>query len=779
MQITSQARRSFVALAGLALLVLLMFADVLLAGGSQVLGNLTTDLRYQFIAWRQFGFSELANGNLALWNPHVFGGAPYFGGFQAALLYPPNVLFLVLPLPQAVNWSIALHVFLMGAFMYAWMRWRGLGTEASFFAGVLAMFGGTYFLHIYAGHLPNLSAMVWAPLILMVIDAVFSAGLQTDSSKVDLARWLMLGMVVVALQILAGHPQYVFITAIAAGVYTVLRLFETSRRAFAFGALLAVGVGGLLLSAVQWMGGLAANQETIRSVPLPFEFAATYAFPPENFLTFFAPSFFGNWGGHLSYWGRFEFWEMSLFIGVTGFVCASYGAIRGDRPIKALLLAAAIMLVLALGRHTPLYHLLYTYVPGFDKFRGMSKFVFPASLFLIAVAAHGLDHLSRVAHIPFGVHFGIWILAGGALLAAASVRIFNWQILVQAVMATGESYMTSAAGFDADFLSRTRAIASLSLAGAGVIAAALAVLLHRAGAARRTPTIIIALAIVEMFVFARDFRDTFDAKVSTDGVIASYLSQHPGDYRILNTNNPNGGSLIGAQDIWGGDPGVVRRYAEFMSFTQGGEPDKVTQFIAFRHMDSAYRMLRLRYAFFAQNGEIKVKEIPDPMPRLQLISQYLVLPERDEIFTAMRQPGFDPSRQLILEQEPLPKPVGWAPDGAVRVTASATDWMEIEADLKSPAILLMTEVYTDSWRAVALAGSAQQHYQLMPANYILRAIPLSAGNHKIRVEYAPIAFRVGLLITVGAWVIFLAVVTVWMMLKLRNRRRTLARTTAS
>ena len=95
-------------------LALAMFADLLFAGGTRVLGYPGSDMFLQYFAWREFGFRELAKGNLALWNPHIFSGAPYFGGMQGALLYPPNWLFLVLPTAVAINWTVALHVFALG-----------------------------------------------------------------------------------------------------------------------------------------------------------------------------------------------------------------------------------------------------------------------------------------------------------------------------------------------------------------------------------------------------------------------------------------------------------------------------------------------------------------------------------------------------------------------------------------------------------------------------------------------------------------------------------------
>ncbi len=74
----------------LAALTLAMFAGVLLLPGDRVLSKFGEDLSTEFVYWRQFGFQELRAGHLVLWNPHVFSGVPFFGGFQAALLYPPD-----------------------------------------------------------------------------------------------------------------------------------------------------------------------------------------------------------------------------------------------------------------------------------------------------------------------------------------------------------------------------------------------------------------------------------------------------------------------------------------------------------------------------------------------------------------------------------------------------------------------------------------------------------------------------------------------------------------
>ncbi len=117
------------AAAVLAVVALAFFAPVLFgpfhlpAGG----GDLASFLfpMYRFIA------ASLSAGDLPLWNPHQYGGAPLAADNQSGLLYPPHLLlFLVWPrFPYAaLEWSVALHVWWAGLGMYALLRgWRSSG----------------------------------------------------------------------------------------------------------------------------------------------------------------------------------------------------------------------------------------------------------------------------------------------------------------------------------------------------------------------------------------------------------------------------------------------------------------------------------------------------------------------------------------------------------------------------------------------------------------------------------------------------------------------------
>src|SRR5207247_9070449 len=149
-----------------------------------------------------------------------------------------------------------------------------------------------------------------------------------------------------------------------------------------------------------------------------------------------------------------------------------------------------------------------------------------------------------------------------------------------------------------------------------------------------------------------------------------------------------------------------------------------------------FAMPRLRNAVGHRANELKIVNAPDPaISHLHLVSSYRVLPDRNAIFDALRSTAFDPAREVILESEPEPRPSPSESAGTARIVAASTDALEIEADVEQPAILLITDAFTQSWRAVALPGSVQTNYKLVPANYILRAVPLLAGHHHLRVEY--------------------------------------------
>ncbi len=730
-------------LAGVLALALLLPDDLFLSAAG-------TDLTGQFAAWRAFAADSISAGHLPLWNPYTYAGQPFLGDFQSAELYPLNVIFLFLPLVQTLNLSFLLHLLILAWGMGYWCTRRGFHPAACALAGFTAALCGPVFPHLFGGHLASVCSMAWAPWILIFLE---------NAWRGPARRPLLLAAMGVCLQILAGHPQYVFYTAIAAGLNALA--FSVTDRSLIRRALpmtVVVYAGAAALAAAQLLPGFAAAAESVRQGKVEFSFASSFSFPPENLLTLFAPWFFG----HLpveTYWGRIYLWEASVFMGVSGVILALFalGDREHRRPARRDLAVAALLFLLALGGHTPLLRILYDYFPGFGSFRTLAKFSFPMLLFVILMLGAGADAVVRgrlerkfFARGVLAVSLLV-VVAGGYLVVSpegiAALRSF--------IVGTHESYLGRVGYPPEPALATLGAGAAHSLLLAGGLGLIIGTSLM---AGLRRPEfrwVPLALLPLEMLSFAWGGLGTSRWPEVMPDILAAYVEAHPGDYRVLNFDREDNGYFLGAPDLWGNDPAVLKRYAEFMTFAQQGPMDHVTQYVEFKYLPPILSLVRFRFAFVHADKGYQIVEGRGALPRVLLVQHYQVLPNRDAVFAAFAKPDFDPRQTVLLETEPTPRPQPSAIASTAKVTDSTTDSLSIEADTPAPAILLITDLYSRDWRARPLPGSTQDHYDVLPGDYIVRAIPLAAGHHHLMVVYDPPSWHTGLLVTAVAWLIWL------------------------
>ncbi len=76
-----------------------MFVDALVRG--RVIAP--NDGYMQMLPLRVLAARSLRDGHLPVWNPYSFSGFPLLAEAQVAALYPPNLLFVVLPVALANN----------------------------------------------------------------------------------------------------------------------------------------------------------------------------------------------------------------------------------------------------------------------------------------------------------------------------------------------------------------------------------------------------------------------------------------------------------------------------------------------------------------------------------------------------------------------------------------------------------------------------------------------------------------------------------------------------
>lgn len=697
--------------------------------GHIVLSKAVDDLANQSLWWRKFGFGEFAQGRFPLWNPRLFCGAPFFGDFQSALLYPPNWLYLVLPLPFAVNFGIALHVFLGGLFTYFWVLKRGAHPLSALMGGFLFMFGGAYFSRIVPGHLPNLCEMVWIPVILLAVDAY-----RTERKF----HWLLLGMAGFALQVFAGHVQYLYYTAVFTAVYAVCTMPAQKKIPFLSGFLL-MGLGGALIGAVQLLAGWDAAAESLRNHKLPIDIVDIADMTPERLWCLVWPDLFGHWN---DYWGGGFYWEGVVVLGLTGFVLALFGIQSGHQPQKKFFIFSALfMALLAVGKRTPLFIAFYHWFPLFASFRGVGKVDILITLCLIALAVMGMD---RVMKNPDQARqwakplFKGLVFMAGLSLVFYGVNFFAGPRLMS-------KWGHQAAGVSVDFLRSTLVLGILYLLCRFI---------------PRHPSLRIALVVLaclEPFLFAWNARPFFDYQVfqaKADAVERLYRDD-PGDYRVLADSS---NYTLGTKgfDIWGDDPVVPNRYAKFAAAVEQCDPDQAFMLKSqFQKFTPALGLVRLRYVLNEKGEGLEPeKETWKEAPRA-FVSDWWSVEPMDETIRDAARTGFDWRKTVLLETDPGISAQAVSLKAQVQVKDLSSDEMEITASLNKPAILVITDNYSRGWKASALPGSTQSSFKVLPADGFLRGIPLQAGNQHLLLEYRPWVFVIGKWISILSLTLFL------------------------
>ncbi len=719
-------------LAGLFFLVVTVFffRHFLSLSGTMVVSKITDDLAGQFVWWRQFGFDELKKGHLALWNPRLYCGEPFFGGFQSALLYPPNWLFMCLPLPFALNFSMALHVFLAGWFTYLWVSARGSHPVSALMGGLMFMFGAAYVLHLVPGHLPNLCTMVWIPLIFLAIDQ-YRKELKT--------KWILMGMAVMALQVFSGHIQYVYYTGVITAIYALCNLPEKKKLQF-LGGISLIYIGAVLLSAVQLMAGWAAMVEGARSQTLDIGFLDIADISPERLWCLLMPEFFG---GYQAYWGGGMYHEGVVFVSVTAFVLALFALkVSPNQQKKFFVFLILGMLAVAVGTRLPFFVLFCKYFPLFDHFRGIGKLNIFITICLIALSAMGMDEVFRNPS-------SLGKLASGAFKGALVFMAVGFIFVIVPRFGLPRH-------FDPFLIHIPQMVWGIWQCALTLLVLAGMALLGLRWKPMRYG--FVALAFLELFTFASANLPSFDLTALRKEVskIQTLYDQDPGDYRVY-TRSTNYALGTTGGSVWGDDPAFTLRYNRFSTQKENNRFYYPHEDDANPPWSKAMEMTRLKYVLFKEQGSwVPEKTGLHPVARAELVHHWTVKP-MDEVFPALMDSRFNPRESVYLESDPGMQTGSAKQKGQVALKDISSDAVEISAQVASPQILVISDCYSKDWKASAAADSTQRTYRVMPANGFQMGIPLESGTHHFVLQYRPHAFVIGSWISWIAWFLWIGV----------------------
>jgi len=209
-----------------------------------------------FFPQRVFLARALLAGQIPLWDPDLFLGAPFLANPQTAVLYPPSWLFVLGPVQSIYTAQLVLHAFLAAFFTYLLARYAfGALPLAAALGGLAYAFGG--FAVGQVGHLNQVSAAAWLPAVLLAYHRF------TVTQRVF---WLALGALALGLQLLAGHPQETYMTLIVLAVFGLVtapwrNVRQLAVRGVAGASMCVLGAG---LSAAQLLPTLELAPLSIR-----------------------------------------------------------------------------------------------------------------------------------------------------------------------------------------------------------------------------------------------------------------------------------------------------------------------------------------------------------------------------------------------------------------------------------------------------------------------------------------------------------------------------------
>ncbi|MGD8627307.1 MAG: YfhO family protein, partial [Anaerolineae bacterium] len=120
-------------------------------------------------------------------------------------------------------------------------------------------------------------------------------------------------------------------------------------------------------------------------------------------------------------------------------------------------------------------------------------------------------------------------------------------------------------------------------------------------------------------------------------------------------------------------------------------------------------------------------------------------------------------RVEVLLSRPPPMPIDPASPAADErppaVLRRGPDQVIIDVTMSQPGYLVLTDTHYPGWQATVDGAPAE----ILVANHAFRAVHLAAGEHVVEFIYAPISFRWGAWITLGAILLLagLVVATRW------------------
>jgi hypothetical protein len=697
--------RERLVVAGLALLAVYPFFASYLPPFSRV--HLWSDASgFQYpLQW--FGFQALKEGRIPMWDPSIYCGISYIGNVQATFLYPPQWLLFAamwrLPrLPfKAVEAYIFLHVWLAFVLCYCWLRGRALPLASAL--GAMTFACGGYMLYQLL-HPGVVYAMTWMPLGFWGID-----------EAVERRDWKPLWKVAAAsaLAFLAGYPACWIVHCFAMGFYALASRAPVRAVVGTVAALAA----SLPLIAMQLLPALDGRS----MMQLEIKYGSGAYGPGALLASYFTPNFHDFNLGHPT---SYDAGCMYFYLGIPALFAVVWGLWRHRTGpyVQALVLAAA-MLALANPRDWMIHavecvsFLKYTMQP-FNFYAGVAA---AAALFTaVALEDYLAGSRSTLAETSLGT---------AGMSACATLPLLYWVGREIVLYARG-------AAMPVRWHSAKDAAIAAAIFGLGLWAVR-----ETKGRAR------VALAAVLLLAVTVDYKvygtprwfNAVDGDVDNERPAYGIHGVDDQEYRAMWTNRQY--RIATGHDV-GPAPTDFRVWE--LATPQGFDP-----FLPVR-----YRETIERWTKFDTNRMFTTDLRNDAMMR-GLGVRYVLVPNfYAEVPWLKTNPKFRrvapaDSYMHVYEYLDAKAPYGWEDEGAGSVEPASwiAERREFRVQSERGGRFFLVEQFFPGWRAT-VDGAPTRIDRWGGA---FQSILVEGGAHRVRFEFRPRSFYIGLAMSFVGW----------------------------
>lgn len=736
------------------------------------------------IVWRpqvEAFLRSIHAGSWPVWDPTVAFGHPLLANPNVQVYYPFTWLNLVVGPWRFYVLYVAAHLMIAGLGVDRLARRIGLSPGACRLAACAFVASGPVLSFVNVWH--HLAGSAWLPWILLAADRAYER---------RRARDVIVWGALIAVQLLAGSPDLCTLTGVVL-LADLLRRLEVLRPWSAGGraAVLRFGLAylaGLALGAAQWIPSLELALAGTRSV-VGQQAGGVWSLHPVALAQLLLPLSFTELplrGGREAAVQFFELWSAfvrSAYLGLAAAVAVAWACAGPRRPWRRFLLVVGTGAVaVALGRHFVAYAALAAVVPPLRMMRYPAKAVLVAALAWSLLAGMGLDAWRE--DDARTRHRARLILGAGALGLAALLltRALGSAPLAWALPG-GSVTWSSLWDWNASAITAALALAT---------AAALASLLRESGDIRRVATALLPVLVIADLVTAGRSVNVTAAPERLDWTppVFAYLERSPPsrlyvwDYnmRVPGRGRPTQGMLGYFLDVPGRPPELARivgmqsylypptggRWGFRGSYDQdllGLYPVWLQEMnLLLRAVEETPGYLRLLQIGGVQRvialhpdheglvhlgtvpgilrTPIHVLEVPGTVPRVY-VPERVTVADGDRAYPVLLAPDFRPGLDAVVSgASAIRSPAR----GVARIVDDRPDRVRIDAQLDTPALVVLTDGAATGWRA-RVDG---RPVEVRRVNGAFRGVEAPAGRHQIELVYRPSSVYWGLGVSLAA-----------------------------